>query len=418
MTIATKTDWEIRTAGAATNGAGFKDLNPGTSVDYGQQDAAELALSDIATDGAGTGVSSATGGFTAAMEGNCIFLAGSGFTTGWYQIVGYTDTNNITIDRSAGASATGGTGNVGGAYKFDSTFNNTFFSATNKGTYNTCHIKAGTYTGFGTAANTMARTYMRFRGFNTARGDDPTGTNRPLLDTGDNASYIYWSGAYGRMEHVRIDSTYSSGTTNSFYASGMPFVMRGCKVTRSGYANAFAARFGGDWAKMLQSEFICTNGTALQSAGGEGMIASYCYIHDSKDGCTYSSSGSTGMKIFNCIFDTCTGYAIMTHYGSAVVNTTIYDCGTGILFNSSHNMIINTIIHTCATGLNANQETFDDNNCVYNCGTPRTGGVEAGPNSITSDPLLVDPANQDFTLDATSPAFNTAIKLGAAVGLP
>ena len=62
--------------------------------------------------------------------------------------------------------------------------------------------------------------------------------------------------------------------------------------------------------------------------------------------------------------------------------------------------------------------TYDDNNIVYNCTTPWTGGIVAGPNSSTSDPLLADPANQDFTYDATSPAFNTGIKLGAAVGLP
>ena len=106
---------EIRTTGALTNGAIFADLDPGTSVDYSQQNSAELTLTDIATDGAGTGVSSVTGGFTDAMVGNGIYLTGGSVTASWYQITAYIDTNNITIDRSVGLNKTGVTGNIGGA---------------------------------------------------------------------------------------------------------------------------------------------------------------------------------------------------------------------------------------------------------------------------------------------------------------
>jgi hypothetical protein len=62
MALSAATVWEMRTTGAQTNGGGYANLAPGTSVDYSQQDAAQLSLSDIATDGAGTGLSSATGG--------------------------------------------------------------------------------------------------------------------------------------------------------------------------------------------------------------------------------------------------------------------------------------------------------------------------------------------------------------------
>ena len=60
MSIPSNMDWEIRTTGAPTNGGGFTDRNPGTSVDYSQQAAAQLALTDIVSDGAGTGIGHGT----------------------------------------------------------------------------------------------------------------------------------------------------------------------------------------------------------------------------------------------------------------------------------------------------------------------------------------------------------------------
>ena len=72
MALTGGTQWEIRADGDETNGGGFYDRDPGTSVDYCQQAAAQLSLSDLTTDGAGTGLGSVTGGFTAAMVGNII----------------------------------------------------------------------------------------------------------------------------------------------------------------------------------------------------------------------------------------------------------------------------------------------------------------------------------------------------------
>lgn len=418
MSIATHTEWEIRTTGAATNGGGFKDLNPGTSVDYSQQASAQLALSDIASDSGGTAISSVTGGFTAAMEGNCIFILGSGFTTGWYQITGYTDTNNITIDRSCGASASGGTGNVGGAWLFDSIYFNTFFSSTNKTNYNKVHIETGTYSGsFGSSALTTAAGYLYWIGYDATREDGPQGTNRPLLDFGSAGAYLNWSGTYCRLTDCRVDMTYASGTTPTIMNTGVFLTARNCKITRSGYSGAYGIQMG-DYGLMLQCEVISTAGMAIRLSNAQDILIQWSYIHDSANGLGFSGAGSTGITVDSCIFDTCTATAIQLYTTGRVTNCTIYNCGTGINPISNHSVIVNCIVHTCTTGINAPEMTYDDHNVVYNCGTPRTGGVVAGPNSLTSNPLLADPANQDFTLDATSPAFNTGCKLGAAVGLP
>jgi len=107
--------FEFRTTGAATNGGIFDSASAGT--DYSQQDAAQLALTDCACTTGGTTLTSATGGFTAAMVGNWCYLRGTHFTTGRYKIVAYTDTNTVTLcaDPTDGSNASSGTCNVGGA---------------------------------------------------------------------------------------------------------------------------------------------------------------------------------------------------------------------------------------------------------------------------------------------------------------
>lgn len=415
MAIATNTDWEIRTTGVSTNGGGFKDLNPGTSVDYSQQDAAQLALSDISI--TTKDLTSVTGGFTAAMVGNVIFLDGGGATTGWYQIMGYTDTNNVDVDRNPG-NGTGTTGNVGGAWIFDVVYTNAFFSSTNKASYDICHVKSGTYTNFGTSgANTIAKSYMRMQGYDATRGDQPTGNARPFLSTGNNVSYINWSGSYGQMEYMRIDSTYSSGTTPTISSTGVFFVIRNCKITRSGFTDAYGHRMQSAWSRAIACEYENTTGYGLQITQ-EGCCAEWCYAHDSKYGITTSSSNAKGITVENCIIDTCSSLGISLYFGGRVLNTTIYNCLTGVQFTSFYGFVVNTIIHTCGTGIYGNEEVYSDNNCLYNNTTDRSNGNVAGPNDVGSNPLLADPANQDFTLESLSPMFDAGIKLGAAVGLP
>ncbi len=74
--------------------------------DYATTDPwALLEVSDIVTDGAGTTLTSATGGFTEVMVGRYILLEGDGVDNGNYTIASYISTNSITIDANAGAGA-------------------------------------------------------------------------------------------------------------------------------------------------------------------------------------------------------------------------------------------------------------------------------------------------------------------------
>jgi hypothetical protein len=418
MTIANYTEWEVRLEGADTNGSGFYDRDPGTSVDYSQQDAAQLALTDIATDGSGTGVSSVTGGFTAAMVGNCMYLAGSGVTTGWYEILTYTDTNNVTIDRTAGASATGATGNVGGAWLPSDALANTYFNGTNKRSYNIVHWKTGEYDML-TALLTMAGGYTSWIGYDTVRGDVPNGDARPHIDFLENVGYITWSGSYGRTKNLRItNSNPSVSPSQPFYASGAGHQQFNCKVVRmGGGVNNYGMRFNSDYGFAVQCEYISEFGIALMYADKD-FAAMYCYIHDSYRGSAYTSSGASGAFFTGCIYANLGDYGANAYYATKFLNCTFYNCTvTGLYSASVPVTAFNCIFHTCGKGFQGPVGQHSDNNIFYNNGVDFSGGLEAGPRDLFIDPLMVDPANGDFTLAAGSPCFNTGYGLGTQVGL-
>ena len=72
--------WEFRTTGSANNGGGF--VEGATGTDYSQQDAAEIAFTDLVIDGAdNTKITSAAHPFSVAHVGNVINVTGgTGFT--------------------------------------------------------------------------------------------------------------------------------------------------------------------------------------------------------------------------------------------------------------------------------------------------------------------------------------------------
>lgn len=118
MALTANQQWWIRTDGSASNGGGYDATVSGAGTNYCDQAAAQLTLTDLATTGVVTTLTSVTGGFTAAMIGNVIRIAsGTNFTAGYYCITAYTNTNTVTIDRAATTGAgVGGTGSVGGAF--------------------------------------------------------------------------------------------------------------------------------------------------------------------------------------------------------------------------------------------------------------------------------------------------------------
>ncbi|MFA5379905.1 MAG: hypothetical protein WC455_29365 [Dehalococcoidia bacterium] len=412
MALNAATVWEIRAAGSQANGGGFYDRSPGTSVDYSQQDAAQLTVTDLATDGAGTGLSSATGGFTAAMVGNIIHITGGTLTAGWYEITAYTDTNTVTIDRSAGASKTGGTGNVGGAFLYGGSLDGEFALMQVDG--NKVWIKAGTYTQGEsvTWAAASAATPQIIEGYNTSRGDSPVGNNRPLIVCGENTLNF---NSYAVVSNLRFTTTASSGV-----AGGIATVFFNCKAQNlSESANRYAFNASNSYCSFIQCEAESTIGSGVVC--GIATQIAFCYIHDSSIG-VYTNSA--GVAVVGTVIDSCASSGLNIAgtgaLGGLYINNTIYNCGNGIASKGAQSIVMNNIISGCTTGANwdtnvHNSGNIWDYNCFYNT-TDRTN-VTAGAHDIDADPLLTDPSNGDFALSTGSPCFASGMTLDASVGL-
>ncbi len=396
--IADNTVWEFRATGSNNNGGGFYNRNPGTSVDYSQQDAAQLNLTNLATNGAGTGLSSVTGGFTAAMVGNIINItAGTGFTPGWYEITAYADTNNVTIDRSAGASASSGTGYIGGARAVPT---DAFFEQLTAG--NIVYFKIGTYTlteniitasTVGTAADPVV-----VEGYNSARGDNPTGDNRPTIVASTYDWRFVGSGnnTYMTFRNLIVTSINSNG---AFYLYAYATV-ENCKAIQSSASAYNAFYIASGFVKIINSEAVSTNGNAIDARGYSEIIG--CYIHDSSVGIyTYGSV----ILILHNIIDTCTTgiYGGDTNYfNKAVMNNTIYNCTTGISVTVAERgwLVANNIIDSCTTGASWSSEVKNswwDYNNWHNNGTD-VSNVTKGDNALALDPQFTDAANGDFSI--------------------
>jgi len=416
MAINAGTVWEVRTAGGQTNGGGFYNRVPGTSVDYSQQDAPVLARTNIATDGAGTTLTTVTGGFTAAMVGNIIFLTGGGVTEGWYEIVAYTDANTVTIDRSAGADKTGVTGNVGGAFAIGGSRDDDFFESAVAG--NTIYIGfgGGSYAlgeSISIAAAGTVTSPINIIGYKTSRGDTPTGDNRPLLNVG--STYVFTPGPYFIIKHLRFTGARTGG---SAIVGCNTHIYFNCKVTNTSTGHAIAWSVSGYNPRFINVE--ASGGNNAIATGARLCSVSACYLHDSTNGVDIGSSTA----VINSVIDTCSGTGILCGAATrqTILGNTIYNCGTGISGTTSDNAtIVNNIIANCTTGASwgtATPTNFWDYNCFYN---PDPGAnrvnVAAGPHDVDADPKLKNPAAGDFTLDTNSPCFDTGMKLGALVGL-
>src|SRR4030067_301516 len=135
---------EIRSTATAgnVNGGGFNSVLGGT--DYSQQNAAQLTGTD-GTSNASTNFNSAADGLTAAMVGNYLHLvSGTNGTPGWYEIVAYVNSTNVTLDRNCSTAAmANGEFYVGGAISLGSILDDDLFEIGVPG--NIFYIKSGNY---------------------------------------------------------------------------------------------------------------------------------------------------------------------------------------------------------------------------------------------------------------------------------
>ena len=416
--LAATTVWEVRTTGNSANGAGFNASRDAVNgVDYSQQDTAQLSLTDLAMTTGGTTLTSTTGGFTHAMEGNLIYIAsGTNFTAGYYEIVTYTNTNTVTLDRdaTAGSNGSSGSGKVGGASNHPNTISLSLV------TDNIVYIASGTYIKVGANAYVLScpAVMVSYIGYTGSRAT-AFGTNRPLFDGGGNTTNCLLSQG-ANYRNLRFAN-----------ATGDNVVMTDGSV----FFNCKSSSAGGDGFDSANTAGRGWYDCEVNNNGGWGIRGTnnppnlqFCYIHDNTSGGEMTDRGDTNPSHLYNVFESnsgngCQGIGNNGPSGHFIGNIAYNNTGgstDGFVFSGNQNdglvVIRNNIsMNNGRYGFNYDgsvtlKERFliFDYNLYYGNGTAGLYQITAGAHDLTSDPLFTAPtANPpDFTLQAGSPCLN------------
>jgi len=300
---------------------------------------------------------------------------------------------------------------VGGAKDI---FVDAFFDGTAAGPVagNTIHVKNdGTMTFTGHVSALLSGTAVApitIDGYNTSRGDNPTGTNRPLIAAGGKNLIFtnYWIIKNLRVTVATIDGLrvgLGSRVENVFSNNS------------SGSASAKAIYLYSTYGFIVSCEAQAVNGGAFWDRVGRCSIVA-CYAHDSVTGVRVYVATPVMMSVF----DTCTtGIDVVSSALNSILNNTIYNCTTGLTGTTGYTMLVaNNILDantTCASWTTEQKNNYFDYNCWDN--TTDVSNVTKGDNAVTGDPGLTDPANGDFTLGSGSNCLDTGLQLGTDQGV-
>jgi len=403
MAIAANSVWEVRTTATAgnVNGGFYKTGASGT--DFSQQDAAQYNLTGVTTAGADAILLTASA--AADMVGNgAHIISGTNFTAGWYEILSVSVGVSITLDRTCTTGAGDiGVVNIGGAISLGAADDDAVFENAVAG--NIFYIKGGTYTLGGAvsiaAAGSIsgaASSYIRMEGYASARGDRPTGSTRPTINTAANNFVI--SGAAWEVRNIQFTGT----SAIMFNYSGNVGRMIECKFTNtSTTASRIAVQLAAN-SHVNECEMISYRGTAFNANGEAQMFG--CYVHDSNIGATLPST-TGGSHIINCIFaanvTSCVHVNAVSTLNNTIMNNIFFGGSTnktGIGLNSSAATtycmwVVNNIFYgfvtgvTTATTVGNSMINYDNYNC-FAFNTTNATNWTLGPNSITTTPTFAN----------------------------
>lgn len=335
-------------------------------VDYSQTDTANSSITDAASVGASTTLTSLTAPWTPVSVGNFFHLTTTGTgafgVVGWYEIVSYVAVGQVTTDRTtnSGTALVSGTGQTGGAGRLNGLEDifKTMIPAAS-----IVWVGSGTYTFSGASAtasaNSTAINPSFFIGYTLVRGDICNGNNRPIWVLGANA----FTGCVN-VQHFNIN-----GTTTTSLGFNFQGTVLNCKILNSSSTSGRAAIAA---AVVVASELICQNGSGVLT-GSTPVRAYGCYFHDSADGYQDTNLNSTAVLVGN-IFESCT-FAISTLGGNPthLANNVFYGSeaktGTGVNFvtaNATQSYLLNNIFYGLATGIAVATGPGNSNLSQYN----------------------------------------------------
>jgi hypothetical protein len=451
MALNAASTWYVRKTGVETNGGGFDSTVAGAGTNYADQAAPQLAITDLAST-ASTTVTSAAGGFTAAMIGNILRLASATGTpvadsagSRYLRITAVTDTNTATVDKTSG-TYTAGIAKVGGAHASIVNYSNggaglpTPALTTPLIAGNTVYVRSAGDVSDPSIAGTPDYDYsagywtfpvgtvvspMRFVGLGLSDSvpTDPLTmpTSRPLIKI---SGLLFYTPSYTSVFNFKTFTsstpTYtthgvvSSGTRQGLYNSihdtngadgaaftgGLGSIISRCWIKNTGGGAAgTAGTVNGPGGLTLVTDNLITDvrGVGINIAGGgndHGMVLARNII---------ANTGSTGITASSS-----------ANYISTLANNTIYNAGgDGILFSSQgvtgfacYGNTVSKIpsgkfAFKVSSGTVADNDRrkvfFDYNNAYLDGGAGGLySGLSAGPHDVNVDPGFTDPTSATY----------------------
>jgi hypothetical protein len=406
MALSANTVWELRTAGASTNGGGF--VTGATGTDYSQQNGNNVATGndDSTTDAVAAGtttITSATANFGTTIVGNIIYLQGGtgALAAGRYQVITRASATNITVDRNV-AAGTGITMNIGGAINGIGVCSASYVAG------NIVYIKAGTYTissatigAVGGTFSSVGNTYIE--GYNATRGD--LGTAPLMQASGISAFTVFIAGGGGStIVNVNMDGA-GLGTSRGINTGGTVYKCKAENFTN----NAFTT-------SSTSTCYFCEATGCSTNEPYDQVNAVACIAHDNT--VTGYAIGA-GCFFFNCISESNSGASSdgvafsASATRSACVNCVAYNNGRdGFRCDGDAVFVINCIAEDNAGwGFNdLNQASLLFDCCAGFSNT--SGEITIGTGKVTrsidfvtgSSSFFTDAANGDFSLNNTAGA--------------
>lgn len=390
--------WEIRpTNGTADAGGGFDPSVASPGTDFSQQNAVQVAYTDLVI-GASNTLTSAATPFTSADVGNNITITGgTGFTAGIYNIRSYA-ASAVTLDRSPGTLAsTGGVGNLGGArngLNQGTTKVQASVVAGNKiWIKNEAWNEAITLSVSGAAGNPIT-----FEGYNSTRGDNPTGSNRPRNNRASAAGNA-------------ITGNVSENIFKNIWVSNCGSTGGWSNTSSSSFINCRASNNTGYGFNVVGVKINCeadnNSGDGFNSgaASHRGMFA--CYAHDNST--LGMDFGGTSEPVVFCISESNSshGMAVGSGVTTPIINCTI-NGNTGASTDgvnnntvAAGNMFYNNIVSNNGRyGVNSTDgdSMLSDFNNYYGNGTAARNNFPTGANDVALDPGYTNAAGGDFSI--------------------
>lgn len=395
------------------------------TIDYSQSTACitSTSVSDYASVGSSTNLTSVTAAFTPVMVGNLFHLNNAGVggfgLVGWYEIVSYTNATTVVTDRTTnnGTAMVSGQGKVGGALSLASSDDAVFELAVSSATASArFFVKGGssiTYTlggavQIGAAGNAVWPCILE--AYASQRGDRPTAATRPIFDGAANGFRI--DGANWELQSMIFTGTPASGTNLANTANTKAY---NCKfINTSTTAGRIALSIAAN-GFFKRCEIISYRGVAVQSNSSASGNLEDCYIHDSDIGVGTSSGATFNLK--NCVISDNVTAAIQNTGALAttaeIKNCTLYGAenklglGMNLATGATAVRFTNNIVYGFTTGITAADTQaimYDDYNNYFNNtnDVSAAGQWQKGANDIALNPNFTSIAQLTGSTATTS----------------